>query len=544
MNASIDLLWIGDSTTAPDWQAGRCFVLKPTVQAIHTFLEDYVRSSRSEYCLFWSDEIEPPNSLTIERVASQPGNVWHAGLKLGMSGLPPVLDYVTPTWMLNCDPNANTTATSWRLSLRACLVNVDVLRQLGGIKGNFRTLDAAALEMGHRFICSGVIIRYVPWMVETSLPPQKLPFEDEVRFLLYRARKVWQYWALARAFLGRYAPPVQIARALVQVSTTTYATSLTPFRHNSAVEAPKVNPSVTILIPTVDRYPYLRTLLGQLRLQTVKPLEIIVVDQTAPEKRDTRLAADFADLPLTVLYMDRAGQCSSRNAGLRRAKGDFVLFVDDDDEVSPDLIECHIGTIAAFSNDVSSGSVNEVGAGPLHETFSFTRVSDVFPTNNTLMRKAVLHDSGLFDLAYERMARADGDLGMRIYLTGALMVYNSDISVLHHHAPKGGLRKHKARVVTYASSRRSLTHRDLPSPSEIYLNMRYFTPKQVNEALWHSFFGTFAVRGNLGRKLLKGIVSTILLPQTAWRLWRNYREAQIMLGQFPQIPTLASQDHS
>ena len=59
---------------------------------------------------------------------------------------------------------------------------------------------------------------------------------------------------------------------------------------------------MTVLIPTIDRYPYLEVLLENLRTQTVRPVEIIVVDQTRPERRRTDLADRFTDLPLRIIY--------------------------------------------------------------------------------------------------------------------------------------------------------------------------------------------------------------------------------------------------
>jgi glycosyltransferase involved in cell wall biosynthesis len=299
---------------------------------------------------------------------------------------------------------------------------------------------------------------------------------------------------------------------------------------------------VSVLIPTLDRYEYLRNLLKQLRDQTIAPLEIIVVDQTAKERRDARLAGEFDDLPLKIMYLDQPGQCSSRNAGLFAAEGDYILFIDDDDEVPPTLIEKHLENLRRFEADASSGVADEVGAGPLPETFTRIRTSDVFPTNNSLVRKDVLRRSGLFDLAYERGQRADGDLGMRLYLSGALMVLNPEISVLHHHAPSGGLRAHKARVVTYASSRRRLTHRHLVSPTEIYLAMRYFSARQLREELWLRTLGTFIIRGSKLKQVMKFIVSLLYLPDTLWKTRERYRQADSMRQKFPQIPRLGDRE--
>jgi hypothetical protein len=150
----------------------------------------------------------------------------------------------------------------------------------------------------------------------------------------------------------------------------------------------------------------------------------------------------------------------------------------------------------------------------------------------------VLQRSGLFDLAYNRRQRADGDLGMRVYLSGARMVLNPAISVLHHHAPAGGLRKHKARTVTYAMSRNSVFCRALTSASEIYLAGRYFPPTHQREMLWQSILGTFSIRGGPGKRLAKTLVSTVFLPQSIARLRSRIREATEMAATFPQIPKL------
>jgi len=261
-----------------------------------------------------------------------------------------------------------------------------------------------------------------------------------------------------------------------------------------------------------------------------------VLDQTAADRRAASLSGEFPDLPLRYFALDRAGQCSSRNLGIRNARGDAILFLDDDDEVPPDLIERHLASMARFGCDVSSGVADEVGAGPLPESFRLVRSSDVFPTNNSLARIGALSGSGLFDLAYERGARADGDLGMRLYLSGAFMVLNPEISVLHHHAPSGGLRTHRARVVTRASSRARLGERHLPAVTEIYLAKRYFSARQVRESLWHRAVGTLRGDGSVGFRLAKAAVAAVLLPDTIRQIRRRETQADAMLREFPQIP--------
>jgi hypothetical protein len=201
------------------------------------------------------------------------------------------------------------------------------------------------------------------------------------------------------------------------------------------------------------------------------------------------------------------------------------------------LIERHLKNLQLFGASASSGKADEVGALST-DIVNHTQLSSVFPTNNTLICRDVLKHSGLFDLAYNRGQTADGDLGMRIYLSGALMIYNPQISVLHHRAPRGGLRTHKARVITRASSRTNLLHRRLPHVTECYRMLRYFDEPQIIEALWMVVAGTFSIKGGILRKALKILVALALLPNTVYQLKQCYKAAKLMLKDYPQIPSL------
>jgi glycosyltransferase involved in cell wall biosynthesis len=536
----IDLVLLGTRSERISWPLGEVWSVAPTVAAVHEFSIAELPSTEAVAWLFWDATLGTPDPRNLPALAGSPGCVWHAGLRLGTAGLPSSIDFVNPTWMLNCDPPAELEATSWRLSLRACLVPVAVLRHCGGIRPDFQTLEAAGLELGHRFVRGGVFTRHLPSLApaHTVATVNPIPFADELLFLDCAYARSWARCALTRMLLCGHVS-LGSAISAVHVFSSPRPPTPSPFPQDFDT-SPEVLPEarVTVLIPTVDRYPYLRTLLDQMRRQTVNPFEIIVIDQTAPDRRDTDLATSFPDLPLRYIYLDRSGQCSSRNAGLEVARGDYILFLDDDDEIEPTLIELHLRSMIRFGCEVSCGVNEEAGAGPLPYDFRFIRASSVFPTNNSLIRRSVLDKAGLFDLAYDRGSRADGDLGMRIYLSGAHMVLNPRISVFHHHAPSGGLRKHKARVVTYAASRATLTTRHLPSVTDIYLGLRYFSRRQGREALWLRALGTFAVRGSKARKLAKVIVSLALLPHTLWQIRRRRRTASNMLEQFPIIPKL------
>ena len=302
-----------------------------------------------------------------------------------------------------------------------------------------------------------------------------------------------------------------------------------------------LNGRVSVLIPTLRRYPYLRTLLGQLRVQTLPPLEIMVIDQTPEKLRDPDLLRDFDDLPIRYFTMDQAGQCTSRNLGIKEAKGDFILFIDDDDEIEPDLIEKHLVSLHHFGINISNGVANQVDVENQPADLDVVYISSVFPTNNSMVRKSVLEKSGLFDLAYDHGQRADHDLGMRLYLAGEMLVLNPDIQVLHHHAPVGGLRQHKARVNTRAESRQKLNKFNLSTTSDFYLAKRYYSKEQVKERNWINLLGTFSLKGSAWRKCLKMIIGIFYLPRNLWLIKKRSNSADLLLHDYPQIPSLCQE---
>lgn len=547
----VDLFWIGSGQTPPVWELGGVHLVDTAVPQLAAALKAH--GAAAEFSLLWDATLGTPDKRVIRSVTELPGDVWHAGLRLGMGGQPPMLDFVDPVWRFNRDPDPDRMATSWRLSWRACLMRSAVLDRLGGPDPSFETLAGASLELGHRWIRNGALMRHVPALLpddfQTTIPPD-ISLNDEIRFLRWRYGRVWTLWACWRRWrngggLGetwrayrRFQPPgVSLPAAPMHMLDA----------DEPALSARHDLPRVSILIPTLDRYPHLFNLLAQLRRQSISPLEIVVIDQTSPADRDTDWPARFVDLPLRVLWRDVAGQCSSRNAGLAQIRGDAVLFLDDDDEVEPDLIARHLDFIARFGVAASCGVAEEAGAGPLPPEFRLIRDSDVFPTNNSLLMTSALRGSGLFDLAYEKGERADHDLGMRLYLSGATLLLNPSASVVHLHASRGGLRQHKARVVTRSSSRASIWERQYLAPTEAFLMWRYFSPSQVHEAALIRTVGTLRGSRTGAGRWLRAVLMAIRLPDT----WRQNKSRLTMgrekLKDFPAIPAYepaAAEEHT
>jgi GT2 family glycosyltransferase len=214
--------------------------------------------------------------------------------------------------------------------------------------------------------------------------------------------------------------------------------------------------------------------------------------------------------------------------------------LDDDVEVEPDLLERHLALIEGKGVEVSTGGIDEVGVERANDSL-VPGPSDVFPTCNSMVKRSALTGSGLFDLAFDTGARADHDLGMRLYLSGAALYRNPGAEVLHHRAPRGGLREHKARKITYAASRKSLTKRHLPKATEVYLWRRYYSKEQVHERLVITLLATLTRRGSLATRAARFLIGVVLLPDSLIKIRRAKLDAARLAEVHPTIPSLTPQ---
>lgn len=489
---------------------------------------------------------ETINPTLALRATGRSVDLIHAGLSNGLAGLPRLLRFVSPTWMFSVDAPANIESTSWRVSLCSCLVKAEVLRQLGPPREIFATLEAAGLDWGLRCLRAGVILRHSPDLAIKDIwhPPVVLPVEDEVAILALNYGQKWTLWALWRAWRTGVLPLKDFLLSILllrRLGSASAAAQPTLWRSLSREKNGK-SLAVSVIIPTLDRYSYIETLLGQLERQTVVPDEVVVIDQTPAIRRRSDFALRYLSLNLRLLNTEEAGQSSARNKGIESAVGEWILFLDDDDEIPENYCERMLRVAMLLEADSVSGVVYTPGEDDPkncknkieHKIYC----SDVFPTNTTILRKSALSKSGCFDLRYDRGQLEDGDLGMRLYLSGALMLLDEGNCILHHHAPSGGLRAHGARVVTRAAARKSLWKRALPSPWSFYLALRYFGQPAAHEVAAIAVLQTFSAEGSPLFRTVRAIVGLLQLPTTILQVRKARIGGKRLAEKGPRIPTI------
>lgn len=97
---------------------------------------------------------------------------------------------------------------------------------------------------------------------------------------------------------------------------------------------------VSVIIPCYNAGRYLAESLRSVLDQTMRDMEVLVVDDGSTD--DTLAIArrfEAEDARVRVLHQANRGVCAARNAGLERASGEYVTFVDADDLLLPHALE-------------------------------------------------------------------------------------------------------------------------------------------------------------------------------------------------------------
>lgn len=97
-------------------------------------------------------------------------------------------------------------------------------------------------------------------------------------------------------------------------------------------------PTVSVVIPLYNKGKYIERSLRSVLAQEHQPLEIIIVDDGSTDESAEKIS-NFDDPRILLIKQENAGPGAARNAGLARARGKYVAFLDADDEWFPSFLK-------------------------------------------------------------------------------------------------------------------------------------------------------------------------------------------------------------
>lgn len=113
------------------------------------------------------------------------------------------------------------------------------------------------------------------------------------------------------------------------------------------------NPLVSILVPVYNVQEFLTECLDSLVFQSYKNLQIVLLDDGSIDN-SLKICRDYAmnDFRVEVYLQENQGVAATRNSLLGKAKGDYVLFVDSDDWVEPEMVESLVNLAEIYNADI------------------------------------------------------------------------------------------------------------------------------------------------------------------------------------------------
>ena len=209
---------------------------------------------------------------------------------------------------------------------------------------------------------------------------------------------------------------------------------------------------ISVIIPSKNRYQPLSQLLEDLAHQSTKPDEIIVVDQSDKP---------YLKLECTHIIDSGRGPCRARNLGVKNSSGEILVFLDDDIRIDPDFIGNLCEPILNSRYEVVSGAICDSDGNYLRKDQYFWqniekmifRAMTISPSNPTsglslcmpggcsAITRDAFYNIGGFDLFFDPDgAGEDREIGIRLFLSGYPIYYNS-LSKINHLAVNYGGRR-------------------------------------------------------------------------------------------------------
>lgn len=162
---------------------------------------------------------------------------------------------------------------------------------------------------------------------------------------------------------------------------------------------------VSVIVPIYNAEKYLDQCIASITGQNYRNLEILLVDDGSNDK-SYEIAKHWADKDkrIRLLRKENGGVSSARNYGLKNITGDFISFVDSDDTIDNDMIQCMINGFDKEIDIVCCG-IKRVREDNVVLTERNISQDKMFSPKEAM--SSVLNDTAIYMTVYNKLFRAE-----------------------------------------------------------------------------------------------------------------------------------------
>lgn len=196
---------------------------------------------------------------------------------------------------------------------------------------------------------------------------------------------------------------------------------------------------ITAAVPCYNAETFIDSCIESLQNQTLKPAEIIVVNDGSTDSSEEKLKK-HSSIKLIKHDMN-LGLAAARNTAIEHSSGDVIVFIDADASAHPDFIE---NLIECYSDDKIAGVGGEAIEGNLNTIYDRWRnyhayqgqkekvlkKVDMIAGVASSYRREIFDDVGLFDTQFKTNGE-DMELGLRLKKSGYSLIYTPHAKVNH-----------------------------------------------------------------------------------------------------------------
>lgn len=124
-------------------------------------------------------------------------------------------------------------------------------------------------------------------------------------------------------------------------------------------------PEISVIVPVYKAEAYLSRCVDSILAQTFTDFELILVDDGSPDRSGT-ICDEYAarDARIRVIHKPNGGLSDARNTGIDASTGDWLMFVDSDDYIAPNMAEALHTAVTQHNADMATCNVKQFGNNP------------------------------------------------------------------------------------------------------------------------------------------------------------------------------------
>lgn len=297
-------------------------------------------------------------------------------------------------------------------------------------------------------------------------------------------------------------------------------------------------PSVSAPLPiSICIVTYRRTSICRKTIDALVPLltehdELLVIEQGGSEL--VEYCRDFDSERIRGYVLEQPSMVRARNYGIQKARGEVILFVDDDVEPSLSLVEGHR---SAYRNPEIVGVAGRIlsrgtdpdnvpshpGSNWLETNFEATQAAEVLHGRgcNMSFRRSALLLTGGFDTGHRPpfFFREDSDMSFRVREGGGKIVFVPEAELLHLDEKTGGARSEATSASALRAELQMYRSHFCHYRDNLYFIVKHFHGRERVKWILNAYRDYVGISRWPWRLVAKNLCFAVAFLEAVWKKW-------------------------